>query len=110
MGRAVKRDDLQRLGEAVFRDAAFLFEHARYSNSYYLAGYAIEFGLKACIAKLVVAEAIPDRDLVKSVYSHDFRTLVGLAGLAGPEDRPGCGQHLWRVLGYRERVATGHAL
>ncbi len=64
-------------------DARLLLDHGRYSNAYYLAGYAVEIGLKACIARQFGAEAIPDRSFVNAIYSHNFRTLVNLAGLAG---------------------------
>ena len=43
----------------------------------------MEFALKACIAGHIAANTIPDKDFIRNVYSHDFRTLVGLAGLSG---------------------------
>jgi hypothetical protein len=32
----------------------------------------------------VNAETIPDKAFLKGILSHDFKNLVGLAGLAGP--------------------------
>ena len=50
-------------------------------NISYLAGYAVEIGLKACIAAQISAETIPDKALIEKVFKHKFPTLVGLAGL-----------------------------
>ncbi len=43
----------------------------------------MEFALKACIAKQISADTIPDRNFIRNVYSHEFSQLVGLAGLSG---------------------------
>lgn len=77
----MKRSDLQIMAEAKLTDAQALFQAGKYSSAYYLAGYAVEFGLKACIARQVVAETIPDKDFVKDLYTHDLPKLLGLAGL-----------------------------
>jgi len=69
------------MADAKLDDAAMLLTNGRYSNAYYLAGYAIELGLKACIAKMVAAETIPDKDVIKKFMNHEWSTLVGLAGL-----------------------------
>jgi hypothetical protein len=39
-------------------------------------------GLKACVARQIRENEIPDRDLVNNVYTHQFAKLVALAGLA----------------------------
>lgn len=75
------RTDLQRLAQVKFDDAQLLSAHGRFGNSYYLAGYAVELGLKACVAKQIREHQIPDKSLIKNVYTHEFQTLVGLAGL-----------------------------
>jgi hypothetical protein len=62
---------------------SFCSRNGRYSNAYYLAGYAVEIGLKACIAAQISAKTIPDKAFIKNIFNHEFRTLVGLAGLAG---------------------------
>lgn len=76
------RADLQRLAEEKLADAILLARHGRWSNAYYLGGYAIEIGLKACIAKRFREETLPDPELLKNVYVHDLRRLVGSAGLS----------------------------
>lgn len=58
-----------------------LLEAKRYGAAYYLSGYAVELGFKACIARQFIAEDIPDKRYVDKIYSHQFSDLVGLAGL-----------------------------
>lgn len=81
MSFGLKRTDLHRLAEAKYDDALLLLSHRRPSNAHYLAGYAVEIGLKACIALQFLAHAIPDRRFVTAVYTHSLKDLVNLAGL-----------------------------
>ncbi len=67
-------------------DGRLLLQHGRWSNSYYLYGYAIEILLKAIIASLFRADEIPDRKFVDQVHTHDLQRLVGLAKLAASLD------------------------
>lgn len=76
------REQFQRLAEAKFADASTLAANGRYGNAFYLAGYAVEIGLKACIARQIVAETIPDKRFIIDVHTHDYRKLAGLAGLS----------------------------
>lgn len=80
----LSRTTLQNIAESKIRDARLLFENSRYSSAYYLYGYGIEFGLKACIARLMVAETVPDPSVLKGFLDHNYMRLVGLAGLAEP--------------------------
>ncbi|RAI45298.1 hypothetical protein CH341_04705 [Rhodoplanes roseus] len=82
MAFGMRRSDLQAMAQAKLDDATILLAHGRFSNAYYLAGYAVELGLKACIAAQVNAETIPDKEFIKKIYSHVFPELIGLAGLA----------------------------
>jgi len=81
MGLGQKRNDLQANAQAKLDDAIILLQNGRYSNAYYLAGYAVEIGLKACIAAQITAETIPDKEFIKGILNHQFTGLVGLAGL-----------------------------
>lgn len=81
MSYGIKRFDLQALAEAKFADASLLYQHRRFSNAYYLSGYAIEIALKASVAIQFAAETLPDPKFVRSVYTHQLKELVGLAGL-----------------------------
>ncbi|MGQ0683384.1 hypothetical protein [Bradyrhizobium sp.] len=79
---ALPRGTLRRLALAKVDDARLLFENNRFSNSYYLYGYGIELGLKACIARLMLAETVPDKAILRGFLDHEIVKLVGLAGLA----------------------------
>ena len=79
----MKRTDLQAYAQAKVDDALLLLHHNRWSNAYYLAGYGVELALKACIARQVSADTIPDKAILKDVLSHEYPRLVGLAGLKG---------------------------
>jgi hypothetical protein len=50
-------------------------------GAYYLAGYAVECGLKACIAKETKRYEFADKKRVFSSYSHKLQDLVKVAGL-----------------------------
>jgi len=58
-----------------------LFTAKHYSGAYYLAGYATELALKVSIARNFVADAIPEKDFVNKVYTHDLTKLLSLSGL-----------------------------
>ena len=46
----MNRSDFQQLADVRIDEAAVLFAQGKYDGAYYLAGYAVECGLKACIA------------------------------------------------------------
>lgn len=77
----VTKKDLQTLAETRLGDAQLLLQAGRYSAAYYLAGYAVELGIKARIAGVFQADMIPERSFVNAVYSHKLDELVGLAGI-----------------------------
>ncbi len=78
---ALTRDLLRSLAETRLSDATLLLDEGRHSSAYYLAGYAVELGLKACISRQIDKDTIPDVEILRNVLKHDVRTLVGLAGL-----------------------------
>ena len=77
----MKRSELKRLAELRRQDALSLLQQRRYGACYYLAGYAVECALKACIAKQFNANTIPDPKRVNNIYTHQVEVLVGIAGL-----------------------------
>lgn len=83
MNYTLTRQLLQKNAQLKLDDSILLFQNGSYSNSYYIAGYAIEIGLKACIARHFREGVIPDKKLVNDAYSHDFDKLLGVAGLRG---------------------------
>jgi hypothetical protein len=52
-----------------------------YDGAYYLAGYAVECALKACIAKGTRRNEFPDKKKVDLSHSHDLLQLIMVAGL-----------------------------
>src|SRR5947209_16911064 len=49
--------------------------------AYYLAGYAVECALKACIARLTAQHDLPDKAFAARCFTHKAKELVPLAGL-----------------------------
>lgn len=77
-------DHLKSLADMRLKDAAILLQNGRHSAAYYLAGYAIEAGLKAVIAVSFRATVIPSPKFVAAVHTHDLVSLVSLSGLKEP--------------------------
>ena len=92
MGVGQRRDELRANAQAKLDDARLLLDNKRYSNAYYLAGYAVELGLKACIAAQIPAETIPDKAFIKGILNHQFGGRLGSQG--------------WRVCSMRRRTST----
>jgi len=76
------RADLHTLASIRLLEAKALLAAGLPDGAYYLAGYAIECALKACIAKATeVYDFPPPPQVVSSMYTHDLLKLIGLAGL-----------------------------
>jgi HEPN domain-containing protein len=76
------RADFQAMAEDRLEEAKVLLDQARWNGAYYLAGYAVELALKACIIKMLLArDAFPEKEFSRNCYTHDVEKLVGLAGL-----------------------------
>ena len=75
------RSDFQKLAEVRAREAQSLFEQEQYDGAYYLAGYAVECALKACIAKTTKQYEFPDKNLANKAFTHVLANLVPLASL-----------------------------
>lgn len=59
----------------------FYFRSNEFSGAYYLAGYAVECALKACIAKQIQQYEFPDRKFILNSYTHDLDKLLNTSGL-----------------------------
>lgn len=81
MGFGIKRADLKANAKAKLADAILLLENKRFSNAYYLAGYAVELAIKSCISRKFLPDVIPDRAYVDATYKHSLKELIGTAGL-----------------------------
>jgi HEPN domain-containing protein len=103
----VDRAELQRLAIVRITDAKVLLAARRWSASYYLAGYAVECALKACIAKLMKSEQFPDKKFAEKCWTHNLTQLLDLAGLeadfdAAMNDDPGLRRKWDTVKGWKE--------
>ena len=78
----MNRTDLQQLAENRAADARALLDAHRWSGAYYLAGYAVECALKACIAKQTGLHDFPDKTLVQKSFTHNLVELLESAKLS----------------------------
>ena len=63
------------------KESKLLLDQKCFSGAYYLAGYSIECGLKACITKQINAHQIPSKPFVLEFYIHDLSRLIKLANI-----------------------------
>jgi HEPN domain-containing protein len=78
----MNRRSFQELARLRLREAQTLLKSKQWEGAYYLAGYAIECALKACIAKKTRRSDFPPRpDQIREIYVHDPSKLVKAAGL-----------------------------
>src|SRR5215472_7232246 len=79
--RSLNRNDLQVLARTTLAEAKILLEAGRADGAYYLAGYAVECALKACIAKRTQRHEFPDKKSVDASHTHSLRDLIKVAKL-----------------------------
>ena len=79
----MNRLELRQLAEDRILDAAALLAAGRYSGAYYLAGYAVECGLKACILAYIERTGFifQDRKYAEKCWTHELKALLVLADL-----------------------------
>jgi HEPN domain-containing protein len=77
----MNRDDLRELALIRVRESLVLLKNKKYEGAYYLCGYVVECGLKACVAKQTRQYDFPDKKTVDESYTHDLTKLVRTAGL-----------------------------
>ena len=78
----MNRKDLQALSELRLKEANALLSAGFPEGAYYLAGYAVECALKACIAKRTQEHDFPDKKLADKTYTHDLERLIDAAELS----------------------------
>jgi HEPN domain-containing protein len=80
---AFTRHDFHQLADIRLKEAKALLDLGMWDGAYYLAGYAIEVALKACIIKTVVAtEAsflFQDKKYAEKCWTHDLEKLIELS-------------------------------
>ena len=75
------RKDLQDLSRVRLREAKALLDLELFDGAYYLAGYAVECAIKACIAKGTKRWEFPEKRRVDSSHMHNLKELLRVAGL-----------------------------
>ena len=77
----MNRRDWQKLATERIVDAKALLAAKRWAGAYYLAGYAVECGLKACAARQFQEHEVPDKTVVNDFYTHRLDKLLGISGI-----------------------------
>jgi len=78
---AMNRESLQEISRVRKREAWILLRAGMFRGAYYLAGYAVECALKACIAKQTNRYDFPNKKVANDAWSHDLQKLAELAGV-----------------------------
>lgn len=79
---AITRADFQQLADVRIKEAESLLALGLWDGAYYLAGYAVEMALKACIIKkLMATDAFPEKKFSIDCWTHAIGKLLELAGL-----------------------------
>ncbi len=79
----MNRVQARQLAEAWVIDAKALLDARRWHAAYYLVGYAVECGLKACVLAYIDNTGIifQDRKFAEKCFTHDIEALVKAADL-----------------------------
>jgi HEPN domain len=77
----MNRTDFQQIAEGRLLEARALLSAGFADGAYYLAGYAVECALKACIAKRTQQYDFPDKDFVLKIYTHKLSELMRWSGI-----------------------------
>jgi HEPN domain-containing protein len=79
----VNRTELQQLARDRVEDARVLLDNSRWTAAYYLAGYAVETALKACILRFVEETGVifTDKKFAERCWTHRIEDLVKQANL-----------------------------
>ena len=79
----MNRTEAKKLAEAWVLDSEVLLDADRWHAAFYLIGYAVECGLKACVMAHVERTGIifQDKRYAEKCFTHDLETLVKVADL-----------------------------
>ncbi len=83
----MNRKDFQELTRIRIREARHLLQGGQFDGAYYLAGYAVECALKACIAKKTRRHEWPEKAFVDKIHTHKLGELVKAVGLENDLDQ-----------------------
>lgn len=70
------REDFKRIAEIRIKEAQSLLNNGLTSGAYYLAGYALECAIKACLSKQILEHNIPEKKFINDIYTHDLQKLI----------------------------------
>lgn len=82
----MSRIGFQEIAELRLKESKALLAAGFPEGAYYLAGYAVECALKACIARRTQEHDFPEKES-KDYYSHDIEKLLGFARLRSELDQ-----------------------
>ena len=82
----MNRIDFQQIAKIRLGESIALLSAGFPDGAYYLAGYAVECALKACIAKRTREHDFPEKES-KDFYIHDLDKLLGYAKLRAELDQ-----------------------
>jgi HEPN domain-containing protein len=83
----MNRNHFQQLADVRIDEAAVLLAQGKIDGAYYLAGYAVECGLKACLARRTNQHDFPPKPkFIHDYYSHDIERLLKTADLTAQRD------------------------
>ncbi len=79
----MNRAEARQFADARVVDAKALLDAGRWHAAYYLVGYAVECGLKACVLAYVDHTGIifQDKKFAEKCFTHDLEALVKAADL-----------------------------
>lgn len=81
----IKGEQLKELAQHRLDEAQLLYKHGYHQGAYYLAGYAVEFTLKALICKRLGIEVFVGGsglgEVTKALHTHHLPTLLVFTGL-----------------------------
>ena len=77
----MNRADFQQLADVRIAEAQALLAIPLPDGAYYLAGYAVECALKACISASFGLHEWPEKNRVNDCHTHDLQKLLNLARL-----------------------------
>jgi hypothetical protein len=91
--------DFQALADIRVREAGILLAAGEWDGAYYLAGYGVECGLKACIIRrLNTSDVWPEKSFMENCYKHDLKLLLKLADLEAEMNAAGPVLGRWNLV------------
>jgi hypothetical protein len=96
-GKLSQSADFRTLANMRVREARLLLGGSEWSGAYYLAGYAVECALKACLTRGFRGYQMPDKELVVKSHIHEIDALAKQAQLVGDIQTAGQADPVFRV-------------